>query len=895
MDWHSLSAKETLKTLETSEKVGLNAKQVKQRQQEHGKNKLKEKKKKSIVTKFLEQFSDFMVIILLIAAAVSFVTSIMQGNGDYIDSIIILVIVIINAITGVVQESRAERAIDALKKLSSPQARLIRNGQELHIDSQEVVPGDILLLDTGDFVCADARLLEANNLKAEESALTGESVPVEKEVEAVLKGHTSLGERKNMLYSTSTITAGHAKAVVVETGMNTQVGKIARMINEGDSPQTPLQVKLAQTGKYLGIGALVICFVIFLLGVLQNIPPLEMFMISISLAVAAIPEGLPAVVTIVLAIGVRRMAAHRAIIRKLPAVETLGSASVICSDKTGTLTQNKMTVTSLRTDRGEIKNNSKEGIEILSYAALCNNSTLTGTFGDFKATGDPTETALVLAAAKAGKIKAALDKQFPRAGEIPFDSTRKLMTTIHKIGPGHYRVITKGAPDVLLKRCKNVRTSNGVQPLDFMIHTKIEKQNEQMAENALRVLAVAFRDVDSLPDEIERIEQELCFCGLIGMIDPPRAQAKHAVAECRSAGIKPVMITGDHVITAKAIGKELGILQPGDKALTGEELERMAQSELEQKIFSYSVFARVSPEHKVRIVQAFQKRGEVVAMTGDGVNDAPALKSADIGCAMGKSGTDVAKGAADMIMTDDNFATIVEAVKQGRGIFDNIKRTVHFLLSSNIGEIITVLTAFLLHLPTPLLAIQLLWVNLVTDSLPALALGVEPVDEDIMKRKPDHPKKSLFSDGMGYNIAVEGCFIGAISMLAFTIGRVFFDTGGVPVVGRTMAFAVLSLCQLVHAFNVRSDKSILETGIFRNMKMIYSFVVCVILQVFVISIPVVSAVFKTAHLNGIQWAVVAALSLSPLIIVEIEKRIAKWKKQRKREEYQTALPQHSEF
>lgn len=867
MDWHSISADQVLAQLKVKAEEGLSPRVAEQRLREYGKNKLAEKKKKGILLRFLAQFSDFMVIILLIAAAISFVTSFIEGNGDYVDSIIILAIVVINAITGVVQESKAEKAIEALQKLSAPQARVRRGGKELHIPSEQVTVGDILLLDTGDFVAADARLIEAHNLKAEEAALTGESIPVEKDAHILCPSQGALGDRRNMVFASSVITAGHAVCVVTGTGMQTQVGHIAHMINEEETPQTPLQRKLAQTGKFLGIGAMIACAAIFLLGLIQAVPPLEMFMISISLAVAAIPEGLPAVVTIVLAIGVRRMAISRAIIRRLPAVETLGSASVICSDKTGTLTQNKMTVTELFVPSGKASVTSAQGQELLAFAALCNNSSLSGSCGEWQATGDPTETALLVAAAQAGQVKASLDNVYPRVGEIPFDSTRKRMTTIHRLQSGRYRIITKGAPDVLMTLCRLAPSES----------RRIEQQNENMASRALRVLGVAYRDVDVLPRGGAALEQGLTFCGLIGMIDPPRPQAKAAVNECKRSGIRPVMITGDHVVTARAIARELGILEEGGKAMTGAQLDQLSQEELCRDIFEYSVFARVSPQHKVRIVKAFQSRGAVVAMTGDGVNDAPALKAADIGCAMGISGTDVAKGAADMIMTDDNFATIVEAVRQGRGIYENIKKTVHFLLSSNIGEIITVLAAFLMHLPSPLLAIQLLWVNLVTDSLPALALGVEPVEEDIMRRSPQNPKKSLFSGGMAYSIAVEGCFIGAISLLAFTMGRVWFDVS----VGRTMAFAVLSLSQLVHAFNVRSDRSLFRIGLLGNLKMLYSFVVCLAMQAAVISVPALASIFKTTCLTAGQWWIVALLSLSPLLIVEIEKWFYRLKARRR--------------
>lgn len=878
MEWHKLDTNKVLNKLKVSRDKGLNAKEARNRLNKYGENKLLESKKKNIIIKFLEQFKDFMVIILLIAAAISFITSLIEENNDYIDSVIILIIVIVNAVIGVIQENKAERAIDALKKLSAPHARLIRDGKEIHTESNNVVPGDILLLDTGDFICADARLVESYNLKTEESALTGESLPSEKNADVIVIHDKGIGDRKNMVFSGSIVTSGHAVAVVVETGMNTEVGKIATLINQEDSPQTPLQKKLAQTSKFLGIGALIICAGIFFIGLVQNTNPLEMFMISISLAVAAIPEGLPAVVTIVLAIGVKRMAINRAIIRKLPAVETLGSATVICSDKTGTLTQNKMTVTKLSNANSYVDSSSNDGIKILTMASLCNNSTLSGDFGHWKASGEPTEKAIVLAAAKAGKVKSAIDNQFLRVGEAPFDSKRKLMSTVHKLGNNHYRVITKGAPDVLLKQCNSYSINDSSNDLDYKIISKIERQNKNMAENALRVLAVAYKDISYQPTSASDMEKDLCFCGLIGMIDPPRPQVKHAVRECINAGIKPAMITGDHIITASAIAKELGILKDGDLAITGSEIENMPQTELEKRIHSYSVFARVSPEHKVRIVKAFQKNNDVVAMTGDGVNDAPALKAADIGCAMGLSGTDVAKEASDMILTDDNFATIIQAIKQGRGIFENIKKTVHFLLSTNIGEIITVLIAFLIGIPTPLLAIQLLWVNLVTDSLPALALGVEPIDPDIMKQKPTNSKKSIFAGSMGYNIFVEGCFIGAVSLLAFVIGIKFFDTTPNPIIGRTMAFSVLSLSQLVHALNVRSDKSFFSYGFLRNPQMTLSFIICSILQSSVVSVPSIADVFKTIPLDFLQWTIVIMLSASILVIVEIEKFILKFKK-----------------
>jgi P-type Ca2+ transporter type 2C len=854
LEWQSLTKEDCAKRLNTNLRSGLTPRQAAQRLREYGKNELERPKKKSLLLRFAAQLSDFMVIVLLIAAGISFFTSYLQHDSDYIDSIIILVIVLVDAVTGMIQESRAERAIEALQKLSTPKARVVRGGKEFEIPAEQLVPGDLVVVETGDLVPADLRLTESVNLKAEESALTGESLPGEKDAESVYPAGTPLGDRRNFLYSASSVAAGRGRGIVVATGMNTQVGKIAHMIGSQNAPQTPLQRKLAQTGRMLGAGALVICLFIFIMGLIQQINPMDMFLIAISLAVAAIPEGLPAVVTVTLAIGVRRMAAKRAIVRRMPAVETLGSASVICSDKTGTLTQNRMTVVELQSPHGKMETNSSEGKRLLEIASLCTNCVDTG--GTLR--GDPTEIALV----RAARIKTdVLQQRYPRVREFPFSSERKRMTTVHRLPDGRYRIITKGAPDILLRYCAPATAK-----------ASIARRNEEMASRALRVLGVAVRDVDRMPQSAQEAERNLVFLGLVGMIDPPRPEAKQAVQMCKRAGIRPVMITGDHAATAAAIAVQLGIAQSGENVATGSQLDNMTDEELRKNINRYSVFARVSPEHKVRIVRAFQSRGEVVAMTGDGVNDAPALRAADIGCAMGISGTDVAKAASDMILTDDNFATIVAAVREGRGIYQNIRKTVHFLISCNIGELLTVFVGFLLRLPSPLLAIQLLWVNLVTDSLPALALGVEPIGGDVMNHQPVRRGESVFSGGMGYNIMVEGCLIGSLSLLAYSIGRVFFDVDPAsPFIGRTMAFAVLSLSQVVHTFNMRSEHSVFRAGMFANPKLVLAAVACIFLQAAVIAVPPLAAVFKTAVLTGQQWTVVAVLSLMPLVVVEAEK------------------------
>lgn len=869
--WYTLSTKEVEEQMQTNIEFGLNEKQVEDKQNKFGLNKLEEKKRESIVIKFIKQFNDFMIIILIIASIISAVVARLEGSNDYFDSIIIIAIVVFNAIMGLVQEAKAEKSIEALKKMTAPTCRVKRNGKISTIKSEQIVPGDIVLLEAGNYVPADCRLISSSNLKIEESSLTGETVPVLKDANCMLKEKTALGDMVNMAFSTTIVVNGHGEAIVTDIGMNTKVGKIAKMIITNEAPETPIQKKLGEVGKSLGIACLGICILIFVIGLLKKIEPIEMFMTSVGLAVAAIPEGLPAIVTIMLSIGVTKMARKNSIIRKLPAVETLGSSSVICSDKTGTLTQNKMQVTKIANINGET--NDKEYIKwLMGMATMCTDVEISKENGKMELTGEPTEKAIVSKALDEGKNKNELYNVMKRVKDIPFDSSRKMMTTIHKM-PNGYRVITKGAPDVLLKRCNKVYDNGNVTTLDYSKTKLIENQNNKMADEALRVLAIAYLDIPSLPSKIdtETVEKNLIFIGLIGMIDPPREGVKEAVATCKKAGIKTVMITGDHIITAKAIAKDLGILRGNDLAITGEELDKIPQAVLQRNIMNYSVFARVTPEHKVRIVKAYQSTGAVVAMTGDGVNDAPALKNADIGIAMGKNGTDVAKNAADMVLTDDNFVTIVEAVKQGRNIFDNIKKAVHFLIATNIGEIVTIFLGLVLGLKSPLLAIQLLWINLVTDSLPAIALGLEKPEADIMDKKPRDSKKGIFADGLWQRIITEGTMLGILTLVAFSVGNYLYDIE----VGRTMAFVSLGLLELVHSFNIKSEESIFKVGLFENKYLMGAFILGVILQIVVVVIPSVAEVFKLVPLTQVQWMYTFGISILPLVIMEIQKAFNK--------------------
>lgn len=857
--WYHDTKDEVLESLDTDVTKGLSSAEVEKRLQSFGKNELEAQKKESMLKKVIGQLEDPMIIVLLIAAVLSYVSS---GFEDWVDSVIILLIVVVNAIISISQENNASKSLEALQKMSAPLAKVTRNGKADHVDTATLVPGDIIELEAGDLVPADARIITAANLKVDESAMTGESVPVNKKDIDSLPGETVLAERKNMLISSTVVTNGRATAVVTETGMKTEVGRIANMLISEDDNTTPLQRKMAEISKILSIICLGICVLMFIVGILYNRPILEIFMMAVSLGVAAIPEGLAAIVTIVLALGVQRLVKRHAIVKKLPAVETLGAASVICSDKTGTLTQNKMTVVENYTANGQTEE------LLLTIGALCNDSKLTvNADNTSKVTGDPTETAFVTKAYEENLNKNDLDAKMPRVAEIPFDSERKLMSTVHQMADG-YRVMVKGAPDVLLNRCTLVGAEKQAAA----------DKNAEMASKALRVLGIAYKDITEIPAELtsEDLEANLTFVGLVGMIDPPRQEVKLAVSQCYDAGIRPVMITGDHKLTAVAIAKELDIFRDGDLAMTGAELDDMPQEILEEKVDRYSVYARVSPEHKMRIVKAWQSKGMVVAMTGDGVNDAPALKVADIGCAMGITGTDVAKGAADMILTDDNFATIVHAVEQGRGIFSNIKKSIQYLLSCNIGEIITIFVATALNFhQMPLVAIQLLWLNLVTDSLPALALGMEPVEPGVMKQKPRDAHKSIFADGFAASMIFYGVLVGAITLGAYWIGEyVLSDPNTADGVANTMAFATLVFGELTRAFAVRSEtRSIFKIGVFSNSAMNKAFVVSLAMQLAVLLIPFLQTIFKVQSLNLQEWAVVLGLSIIPLVVSELNKLI----------------------
>jgi Ca2+-transporting ATPase len=878
--WFIKSKDEVIQELQVDALQGLTSEEAKERLDKYGENKLASKKSKSLIQLFFAQLNDAMIYILLGAALISGVL------GEISDAIIIALVILINAVVGLIQESKAEKALEALKQLTTPKAIVKRDGELKEIPSEEVVPGDLVVIDAGRYVPCDLRLIETANLQIEESALTGESVPVDKNSNLVLEvTDTPLGDQKNMAFMSTLATYGRGVGVAVGTGMSTEIGKIAKMLEEDGTEQTPLQKKLAELGKTLGFAALGICAVMFIVGVIQGRPLFEMFLTAISLAVAAIPEGLPAIVTIVLAMGVQRMIKENAIVRKLPAVETLGSVNIICSDKTGTLTQNKMTIVKFYTDNsfGELASLNMDEPEhrlLLENLVLCNDST----YSEESKTGDPTEIAMLEAGVKFNIFKNTLEQQHPRINEVPFESDRKLMSTVNKYDDSYY-VMTKGATDNLLKRCTNVYKNGEIVPLTQQIINDIMEKANSMSDDALRVLGAAYKKIDSPHIAIDIIETDLTFIGLVGMIDPPRLEVKGSIALCKESGIKTIMITGDHKNTAFAIAKELGIADDPSQAIFGAELDKLSEEELNARIDNLRVFARVSPEHKVKIVKAFKARGNIVSMTGDGVNDAPSLKAADIGVAMGITGTDVAKGASDMVLTDDNFKTIVSAIEEGRNIYNNIKKSIIFLLSCNAGEIIALFVAILLGWASPLRPIHLLWVNLVTDTLPALSLGVDPGDPNVMEEKPRNPKHSLFAGGSGMSLILNGILIGGLTLAAFVIGaRVYTGTTSLfPIFpenisedalthAQTMAFVVLSVSQLIHSLNMRHpSKSIFQIGLFTNKWLIASLLFGIFLQDVVITVPFLRDVFKVFDLNTKDWMFVGLLSIVPLVVNEIAK------------------------
>lgn len=878
--FHAMKAEDVMHSLQSCPE-GLTDPEANRRLGEYGPNELQEGKKRTLLMMFLEQFKNVMVIVLLAAAVVSATIA-----REMADAAIILFVVILNAVLGVIQESKAEKALAALKKMSSPHVKVRRSGNVRQIRTEELVPGDIVLLEAGDIIPADMRLLESASLKIEEAALTGESVPVEKITDPLSEKDLVIGDRKNMAYSGSNVTYGRGVGIVTHTGMKTEVGKIAGHLANAEASQTPLQRKLTEMSKILSIGVLLVCLVIFMVGKLQGRETLDIFMVAVSLAVAAIPEGLAAVVTIVLAIGVQRMARKNAIIRKLSAVETLGSTQIICSDKTGTLTQNKMTVKEIYLDgrllaAGEADAGDRDFRLFAGAIMLCNDSKIDKKGKETKLLGDPTETALVDYGIKMGLSVEETEGENPRVAELPFDSDRKLMTTVHQTGKD-FLSITKGAPDILIERCTHILDNGTVRALTDEDRNAVGKANKEMAGHALRVLAVAHKSLEKVPESItpEILENSLTFTGLVGMMDPPREEARDAVKLCLQAGIRPIMITGDHKDTAAAIARELGIAHDEKEVITGSQLNALSEEEFNEQVDRYSVYARVSPEHKVRIVKAWKLKGKIVAMTGDGVNDAPALKSSDIGVGMGITGTEVSKGVSNMVLADDNFATIVHAVREGRRIYSNIRKTVQFLLSCNLGEVFTLFIATLLpaiftdHILFP---IHILWINLITDTLPALALGMEQAEPDVMNKPSRDPKSSFFAERVGFNIVYQGILEGILVLTSYLIGKQY-----APETATTMAFAALGLIQLFHSINTRSNEdSIFRIGLFTNPWNIGAFIVSAVLQLSVIFLPFLNGLFRVTPLTGVQWLMVIGLSFAIIPIVELVKWIERWLRKRK--------------
>lgn len=858
------NTKEVLEELNSDEISGLSFSEVEKRQKDFGPNKLASEKKQTLFQLFIAQINDVLIYILIAAAIISALV------GEVSDSIIIAIVILLNAVIGLVQESKAEHSLEALKNLSTPKAIVKRNGELKEIPSEEVVPGDIVVIDAGRYIPCDLRLIESSNLKIEESALTGESVPVDKNANLILnQENVPLGDQKNMAFMSTLVSNGRGVGVAIGTGMNTEIGKVASLLTESKKELTPLQKKLEQLGKILGLGAVGICAIIFFIGIMQKRDLFEMFLTAISLAVAAVPEGLPAIVTIVLALGVQKMIKQNAIIRKLPAVETLGSVNIICSDKTGTLTQNKMTVTKFFVDKHletieNLDTNNETHKLLMENLILCNDAT----YSENNKTGDPTEIALLDAGVKFNLFKNDFEKNHSRINELPFDSDRKLMSTVNKYGDEFY-VMTKGAIDNLIDLCNNAYINGEIVPLDQNIKKIFLDAASAMSEEALRVLGSAYKKTSDSHIEIDNLEKDLTLIGLVGMIDPPRLEVKDSIELCKKAGISTVMITGDHKSTAFAIAKSLGITENEDETISGTELDSLSQEDLNKRIEHLKVFARVSPEHKVKIVESLKSKGNIVSMTGDGVNDAPSLKIADIGVAMGITGTDVAKGASDMILTDDNFSTIVTAIEEGRNIYNNIKKSVLFLLSCNFGELIAIFIAITIGWSSPLKSIHILWINLVTDSLPALALGIDPSDESVMEKEPRSPKESIFAESVSF-LTLNAILIGILTLIAFKIGTVRYSNSLLH--AQTMAFMVMSISELIHSLNMRNkDKSIFKLGLFSNKLLIFSIILGILLQLLILFVPFLRNVFDVYVLNSYDWMWVIILSLVPLVANEIVK------------------------
>ena len=873
--FYNQSIEEVAQGLETDPSSGLKPEEIQKRIEKYGKNSLVQKKNRSFLAMFISQFKSFMIILLIIAAVISGVMGVKTGEG-LLDTYIIMGILLLNAFIGAYQEMKAQKSLESLKKMAAPMAKVVRGGEPMVVNVEDVVPGDVVELEVGDIVPADIRITESYSMSVQESSMTGESVPVEKSPETLESEDIPLGDRINMAFSSGVVTFGHGKGIVVGTGMNTEIGKIADMLDKDSDTQTPMQVRLEKLGKVIGTAAVLICVVIFIIGILHDRPVISMLMVAVSLAVGAIPEGLPAISTIILSMGVRRMVKHNAIIRKLPSVETLGCTTVICSDKTGTLTKNQMTVVEEHAASGKLD-------RLVTISVLCCDAKeVKNSEGGVTRVGDPTEIALIDLGAKNGVIKSELDAACPREGEVAFDSSRKRMSTINRMQDGTLQINTKGGLDEVLSVCTKIETAEGVRPITADDIASLQTLNQRMADSALRVLAMAYRPTDKVSSDMEEVEKDLIFVGITGMIDPEREEVIGAIQECRDAGIRTVMITGDHKATALAIASKIGIYRDGDKAITGTELDKLSEEEFDANVEKYSVYARIAPEQKVKIVTAWQKKGQIVAMTGDGVNDAPALKQADIGVSMGITGTEVAKDASDMILSDDNFVTIVSAVSEGRRIYDNILKTILFLLSTNLGEVLLLFVTSILNMGIPLLPIHILWINLVSETFPALALSLDPAARDIMKKSPRGAGKQFMDKGMIWRISYQGVMMGAITLAAFLIGKkmgaeLFVgDASAAEALGQTMAFASLIAAKLVHAGNLHSNtESRFKFNPLQNKPLIFALFMSLAFSAAVLLIPAFAKAFGFAHLGCGQWLTILGLALVPLVVVEIFKAF-KW-------------------